>query len=99
MNAHLLTRSLTLGLIAALALVGVIHAAACDQMMCDPGLTARSHATTLSDVCSLSICTFLAISASALGLILTCLTGQVVELTPILSAASLPHFVPPPRSA
>ena len=99
MNVHTLTRSLTLALIVALTLVGVIHIVACDQMVCDPGLTTRPHATTFLNLCSLSICAFLAISASALGLILARLLGQLSESSPILSTVSLPHIVPPPRSA
>ena len=99
MNVHTLTRNLTLALIAALTLVGVIHIAACDQMMCDPGLTARPHAPPFLNLCSVSICAPLAISASALGLILARLPGQLSESSPILSTVSLPHIVPPPRAA
>ncbi len=99
MNAHLLIRGLTLALIAALALVGVIHILACEQMLCDSGLTARAYAATLLDACGLPFCAFLAINASALGLFLARLPSQLAESIPILSTASLPHFVPPPRSA
>ena len=99
MNVHALTRSLTLVLVAALALVGVIHILACDHALCAPDLTARSHPTTLPDVCSLSICPFLAISTLMLGLNLAFLPGQLSESVPILSTVSLPHIVPPPRSA
>jgi len=99
MNACPLTRSLILALIAALALVGMIHIFACEQMMCDPGLTVRAHAATLLDICGLPICAFLAINASALSLFLARWPGRLAESIPILSTASLPHFVPPPRSA
>ena len=99
MNVRPLIQSLTLALVAALALVGVIHILACEQMMCDPDLTARVHTATTLDVCSLSLCAFLAINASVLGPLLVRLPGQLAESIPILSTVSLLHFVPPPRSA
>ena len=99
MKAHALIRILTFALIAALALPGLFHVMACDGMMCTPGVTARSHASTPLDACNFAVCTFRLISVSALGVILNVLTDRLSESTPFLRTISLLQPVPPPRSA
>jgi len=99
MNARALTRILTFALLAALLLPAVAHAWPCDGMMCAPGVTSRSQTTTPLDACDFAICTFVLISVSALGVILSMLPGRLSESTPFVRAVSLPLLVPPPRSA
>ena len=86
-------------LIAALALVGAIHVFACDEMTCERGMMAGSYTPTSLNLCSLPLCAPLAIGLSMLGPILARLIGQLSASIPIASTVSLPHFVPPPRSA
>jgi len=99
MNTGALTRILTLALIAAFVLPAVAHAFPCDGMMCAPGTLARSRTATPLDACDFAICTFILISVSALGMILSMLPGRLSESTLFVRAVNLPLLVPPPRSA
>jgi len=99
MNTGALTRILTMALIAALVLPAVAHAFPCDGVMCAPGTLDESRTATPLDACDFAICTFVLISVSVLGVILSLLPGRLSESTPFVRAVSLPLLVPPPRSA